>query len=79
MRTERSLIYVRRFTVPSGAEDVIHAATSAGDVEASKPAPDLVQVALRHACAEPAETVFVGDAVWMPAPASVRRSGASAC
>ena len=47
-----------------GAEDVIHAATSAGDVEASKPAPDLVQVALRHACAEPAETVFVGDAVW---------------
>src|ERR1700761_6545926 len=46
------------------ADQAIDAATSAGDVEASKPAPDLVQVALDHAEAGPDETVFVGDAVW---------------
>ena len=46
------------------ADDAIDAATSAGDVDASKPAPDLVQVALRQAKASPAETVFVGDSVW---------------
>jgi HAD superfamily hydrolase (TIGR01509 family) len=46
------------------ADDAIDAATSAGDVDASKPAPDLVQVALKQAGAEPDETVFVGDAVW---------------
>ncbi len=46
------------------ADAAIDAATSAGDVDASKPAPDLVQVALEHADAQPAETVFLGDAVW---------------
>jgi HAD superfamily hydrolase (TIGR01509 family) len=46
------------------AGDAIDAATSAGDVDASKPAPDLVQVALRQAKASPAESVFVGDSVW---------------
>src|ERR1700761_7903296 len=46
------------------ADQDIDAATSAGDVEASKPAPDLVQVALNQAEADPAETVFIGDAVW---------------
>ncbi len=46
------------------ADDAVHAATSAGEVEASKPAPDLVQVALERADASPAETVFIGDAVW---------------
>lgn len=46
------------------ADDAIHAATSAGDVDASKPAPDLVQVALENADANPAESVFLGDAVW---------------
>jgi phosphoglycolate phosphatase-like HAD superfamily hydrolase len=45
-------------------DDAVHAATSAGDVDASKPAPDLVQVALEHADASPAQTVFIGDAVW---------------
>ena len=45
-------------------DQAIDAATSAGDVGASKPAPDLVQVALDHAEADPAETVFIGDAVW---------------
>ena len=46
------------------ADEAIDAATSAGDVEASKPAPDLVQVALDHAEAGPEESVFIGDAVW---------------
>jgi len=46
------------------ADQAIDAATSAGDVEASKPAPDLVQVALDHAEASPEESVFIGDAVW---------------
>src|SRR6202012_5936671 len=44
--------------------DAIDAATSAGDVDASKPAPDLVQVALDQAQAGPAETVLIGDGVW---------------
>ncbi len=47
-----------------GAEDAIDEATSAGDVETSKPAPDLVEVALRKAGARPEGAVFVGDTVW---------------
>lgn len=47
-----------------GAEDAIETATSAGDVERSKPAPDLVQVALQKARIPPRQAVFVGDTVW---------------
>lgn len=47
-----------------GAEDAIDDATSAADVDASKPAPDLVDVALRKAGTGPGEAVFVGDTVW---------------
>jgi HAD superfamily hydrolase (TIGR01509 family) len=46
------------------ADDAIDEATSAADVEQSKPAPDLVQVALAKAEVEPARAVFVGDTVW---------------
>src|ERR1700761_2153073 len=46
------------------ADDAIDAATSAGDAESSKPAPALVQGALKQAQGEPAETIFVGDSVW---------------
>jgi HAD superfamily hydrolase (TIGR01509 family) len=46
------------------ADDAVDAATSAGDVSSSKPAPDLVQVALEQAQASAAESVFIGDAVW---------------
>jgi HAD superfamily hydrolase (TIGR01509 family) len=46
------------------AEDAIDDATSSADVKASKPAPDLVQVALERAGAGPGEAVFVGDTVW---------------
>jgi HAD superfamily hydrolase (TIGR01509 family) len=46
------------------ADEAIDAATSAGDVDSSKPAPDLVQVALDLAGTRPAQSVFVGDSVW---------------
>ncbi len=46
------------------ADDAIDEATSAGEVDESKPAPDLVEVALRKAAVGPGEAVFVGDAVW---------------
>ena len=46
------------------AEDAIEDATSAGDVDQSKPAPDLVQVALGKAGVAPERAVFVGDTVW---------------
>ena len=46
------------------AEDAIDEATFSGDVERSKPAPDLVQVALDKAGVPADEAVFVGDTVW---------------
>jgi HAD superfamily hydrolase (TIGR01509 family) len=46
------------------AEDAIDEATSSADVERSKPAADLVQVALERAGVSSAEAVFVGDTVW---------------
>jgi len=46
------------------AEDAIDAATFSGEVERSKPAPDLVQVALDKAGVRADEAVFVGDTVW---------------
>jgi HAD superfamily hydrolase (TIGR01509 family) len=46
------------------ADDAIDAATSAGDVDSSKPAPDLVKVALEKAAVPADRAVFVGDTVW---------------
>jgi HAD superfamily hydrolase (TIGR01509 family) len=46
------------------AEEAIDEAVSAADVDTSKPAPDLVQVALRKARTPPQQAVFVGDTVW---------------
>ncbi|MEU3607724.1 HAD family hydrolase [Streptomyces sp. NPDC035033] len=46
------------------ADDVIDAATSSGDVTATKPAPDLVRAALDAVGAEPEDAVLVGDTVW---------------
>lgn len=46
------------------AEDAIDAATFAGDVESSKPAPDLVEAALAKVGVSAAEAVFTGDTVW---------------
>jgi HAD superfamily hydrolase (TIGR01509 family) len=47
-----------------GADGAVDEATSAGDVDQSKPAPDLVQVALDKVGLRSAEAMFVGDAVW---------------
>ena len=46
------------------ADDAIDEATSSADVEHSKPAPDLVQVALNKARVPPDDAVFIGDTVW---------------
>jgi HAD superfamily hydrolase (TIGR01509 family) len=46
------------------AEDVVATATSAGDAEESKPAPDIVQIALERGEVTPDAAVFVGDTVW---------------
>lgn len=46
------------------AEDAIDAATFAGDVETSKPAPDLVEAALDRVGVPADEAVFIGDTVW---------------
>lgn len=46
------------------AEDAIDAVTGADEVHASKPAPDLVEVALRKAGVTAGQAVFVGDSVW---------------
>jgi HAD superfamily hydrolase (TIGR01509 family) len=46
------------------AEDAIDATTYSGDVESSKPAPDLVEVALDKIGVPAGEAVFTGDTVW---------------
>ena len=46
------------------AGDAIDEATNSGDVERSKPAPDLVEVALDKAGVAADQAVFVGDTVW---------------
>jgi HAD superfamily hydrolase (TIGR01509 family) len=66
-----------------GARDLADAWTSSGDVEASKPAPDLLQVALEKlGVPADADSVLVGDSVWdveaakrAGMPALVVRSG----
>ena len=47
-----------------GADAHIHAATSANDAKASKPAPDILIAALEALGVSPADAVYVGDAVW---------------
>ncbi|MFJ8622208.1 HAD family hydrolase [Kitasatospora sp. NPDC093550] len=59
--SERELTALRRVL---DADDVIADATTADDVAATKPAPDLVRAALDRAGAEPADAVFIGDTVW---------------
>ncbi len=45
-------------------DDAIAEITGAGDVEAAKPAPDLVGVALQRAGVTADQAIFVGDTVW---------------
>ena len=46
------------------ADDAIDDATFSGEVEHTKPAPDLVQIALEKAAVPAGQAVFVGDTVW---------------
>ncbi|SFW85972.1 HAD family hydrolase [Amycolatopsis australiensis] len=47
-----------------GVDDVIKEIVAGADVEATKPDPEPVQVALEKAGTTPENTFFVGDAVW---------------
>jgi HAD superfamily hydrolase (TIGR01509 family) len=47
-----------------GARELCDAWTSSGDVEETKPAPDLVQSALDKVGARPPDAVMVGDTTW---------------
>src|ERR1700744_6003861 len=46
------------------ADDAIDDATFSGEVEHTKPAPDLVQIALEKAAVPAGQAGFVGDTVW---------------
>jgi HAD superfamily hydrolase (TIGR01509 family) len=46
------------------ADASLTAVTSADDAEESKPAPDIVEVALRRSGLSADEAVFVGDSIW---------------
>lgn len=46
------------------ADDVVEVATSADDAEESKPAPDILAVALQASGLDARRCTFVGDAVW---------------
>lgn len=47
-----------------GCDDAIDFATSSADAEASKPAPDIVAVALKKSGLDPSDSLFVGDSIW---------------
>jgi HAD superfamily hydrolase (TIGR01509 family) len=47
-----------------GGEDVVDGATTSADVEAAKPAPDLLQTAVADHGLDPGRTVAVGDTIW---------------
>ncbi|MGW6919339.1 HAD family hydrolase [Kitasatospora sp. NPDC054939] len=47
-----------------GADEAIDGVTTADDVRATKPAPDLVHAALERSGAAAEHAVFVGDTVW---------------
>jgi HAD superfamily hydrolase (TIGR01509 family) len=47
-----------------GAGDAVAGVTTSADVEKGKPAPDLLETAMRDHRLDPLRTVVVGDAVW---------------
>jgi HAD superfamily hydrolase (TIGR01509 family) len=52
------------FRAKLGCDDVVAAVVSSGDVENSKPAPDIVRAALEAVGVEPHRAVMVGDTVY---------------
>jgi phosphoglycolate phosphatase-like HAD superfamily hydrolase len=47
-----------------GTRDAVHGVTTSAEVDASKPAPDLLEKALRDHDLDPQRTGVVGDTVW---------------
>lgn len=58
---ERELGVLRRVL---DCDDALDEATSSAEADASKPAPDIVRVALGKAGVSAREALFIGDAVW---------------
>src|SRR5436190_19620239 len=58
---ERELRALRRALA---ADDVVDVATGASDAKESKPAPDILEVALERAGLSADDVVLVGDSVW---------------
>lgn len=55
---------VADFRAKIGCDDVVAAVVSSGDVEQSKPAPDIVQAALDAVGVAPEDAVMLGDTVY---------------
>ena len=55
---------IERYVELLGARELADAWTSSGDVEATKPQPDLVHSALDRAGGRPEEAVMIGDSPW---------------
>lgn len=47
-----------------GADRWISAAVYANEVASSKPAPDILELAMRRAGADPGRTILIGDSTW---------------
>jgi phosphoglycolate phosphatase-like HAD superfamily hydrolase len=47
-----------------GADRWISAAVNANEVASSKPAPDILELAMRRAGADPGRTILIGDSTW---------------
>lgn len=54
----------------AGVADLVEGCTTADDVDATKPAPDVVQAALGRAGCRPEEAVLIGDTPWDVAAAA---------
>lgn len=64
LATSASEAEAEHLTAAIDADDVIDVVTTKGDVDKSKPDPDIVHTALNKAGLGPADAVFVGDTVW---------------
>lgn len=62
--TSASTMDLERLLEIAEVKDLIDEATSADDVAASKPEPDIVQCALQKVGCEPREAVLLGDTPW---------------
>ena len=47
-----------------GADPWIASAVNSGEVDASKPAPDIFRLAMSRVDADPGRTIVIGDSVW---------------